>query len=150
MLTLAATAWVSYTDTPEETLVAAPVSGRAPQTVRTANNAISLQTPTFMSRQLIQTSPADLFPLEQPIQDRLAEDAAAEPVMPALPFKYAGKLVEGLDTTIFLTDERQNLLVKTGDIIDAAWRIDDIGQQQITLTYMPLQTAVFLRTGEEN
>lgn len=151
-LTLAAAGWVSSTESPEETLAVAPAPGRMPKVVRIANNKAAPRMPSFRPRQLIRTSPADIFPSDQPITDRLAADAAAaEPVMPALPFRYAGKLVEGPATTVFLTDDRrQNLLVQAGDIIAETWRIDDISRQQITLTYMPMQTAVILRTGEEN
>src|SRR5690606_19436467 len=105
--------------------------------------------PAFRFRQPIRTSPADLFPPDRPVQqDTLANGAAAEPVMPTLPFRYTGKLVEGPDTTIFLTDARRNLLVQTGDIIAEAWRADDIGQPPIGPTSVPLQTAVSSRTGE--
>lgn len=148
VLTIGATLWVSYTDTPEET-----VSVAAPKSVqnRIARMAANTDSPQLRlhRRKPITTLPGDLFPTDQPEQQELESEEVLEPTVPPLPFKYAGRLVEGRVTTAFLMDNQQNLLVHAGDIVGGTWRVEAIGLQQIHLTYIPLNTTVTLSTGEE-
>lgn len=148
VLTIGATIWVSYTDTPEEVVsVAAPKSVQnrmARMAASTGSSPLSLT-----RRQPITTLPGDLFSTDQPDQQELSGEEVIEPTVPPLPFKYAGRLIEGRVTTAFLMDNQQNLLVHAGDIIGGTWRVEAIGEQQIHLTYIPLKTTVTLSTGEE-
>lgn len=65
------------------------------------------------------------------------------PVAPPFPYAYVGGLVdEGLRTLFFAKGERV-LPVKAGDVVDAAFRIDEIDEKQMKLTYLPMnQSAV--------
>ena len=144
--TLAATVWVEIA--PQETVPVAAAM-RRPTAKPTRAAAQTPQQAQIRMRQPISQAPGDLFPADQVEQAANGSDTGVEPTVPPMPFKYAGKLVEGAVTTAFLTDAQQNLLVRTGDIIGDEWRVESINPQQIHLTYMPLQTAVILNTGEE-
>jgi len=61
------------------------------------------------------------------------------PQLPPLPFSYMGKLVEGKVTTVFLTDDEQNYIARLGDTIEGDYRVDEIDESGMTLTYLPLK-----------
>jgi hypothetical protein len=61
------------------------------------------------------------------------------PQPPPLPFSYMGKLVEGKVTTVFLTDDEQNYIARLGDTIEDDYRVEAIGENGMTLTYLPLK-----------
>jgi hypothetical protein len=66
--------------------------------------------------------------------------AAAPPPAPAAPpppYVYLGRLAEGDKTSVFLSNGDRNLVVKAGDIIDNTYRVDEIGQSALVLTYLP-------------
>ncbi|MBL0726172.1 hypothetical protein [Piscinibacter sp. HJYY11] len=61
-----------------------------------------------------------------------------KPTAPQFPYPYMGGLSEdGVRTAFFMKGERV-LPVKAGDVVDAAYRIDEMNDQQMTLTYLPL------------
>jgi len=146
--TLAATVWMS--GDPQETELAAAAVSRPAVRLARAEAPLTLQQTQIRMRQPITQTPGDLFPADQgqEIVDS-SSNMVMQPTMPAVPFQYAGRLIEGSVTTIFLLDGQQNLMVRAGDIIRSDWKVEAIGPQQIHLTYMPLQTAVTLGTGEE-
>jgi hypothetical protein len=73
--------------------------------------------------------------------------APRRPEAPPLPFAYMGKLVEDGRTTVFLVHGERNLIVRTGDTIDGTYRVDRIGEDDMTLTYLPLQQRQELALG---
>lgn len=60
------------------------------------------------------------------------------PQAPPLPFTYLGKLIEADRTSVFLTNGNRNWVVRSGDTIDGAYRVEVIGDRTITLTYLAL------------
>lgn len=60
------------------------------------------------------------------------------PQAPPLPFAYLGKLVEGGRVAVFLTQGDRNHVVRAGDTLEGAWRVDDISEHTLSLTYLPL------------
>ena len=60
------------------------------------------------------------------------------PSAPPLPFAYMGSLVENGTITAFLTKQDRPYPVKTGSTIDDLYRVDEITEQQVVLTYLPL------------
>lgn len=60
------------------------------------------------------------------------------PQAPAIPFAFMGKLVDGATTTVFLMRGDQAHAVRVGDIVDASYQVEDIGEQILTLAYLPL------------
>jgi hypothetical protein len=71
------------------------------------------------------------------------------PQAPPLPFGFMGKLIEGEEVTVFLTNGARNWVVRAGDTIDGVYRVDDIGDERMTLTYLALQLPQELTIGEK-
>ncbi len=69
------------------------------------------------------------------------------PSAPPLPFVYLGKMVDGANTTVFLSSQQRNLAVKAGDTIDNVYRVDRIADNNMTLTYLPLNAQQQLYLG---
>ncbi len=65
-----------------------------------------------------------------------------KPVAPPFPYPYIGGLwEEGVRTGFFTRGERV-LAVRAGDTVDAAYRIEQINDMQMTLTYLPLEQSL--------
>lgn len=60
------------------------------------------------------------------------------PQAPPVPFTYLGKLVEDGKATVFLVQGERNLIVREGETLAGGWRVDAIGEQSMTLTYVSL------------
>lgn len=60
------------------------------------------------------------------------------PQAPPLPFAYLGKLVEETRVVVFLTQGDRNHVVRAGDTLDGTWRVDEIDEHAVSLTYVPL------------
>jgi hypothetical protein len=87
--------------------------------------------------------------LAQPsTQSTVAE--AATPVMPANPFIYAGKIIDGAQVTVFLLNGEKSYAVKVGDVLDEIWQVKAIKPANITLRYLPLKTELQLDIGVVN
>jgi len=69
------------------------------------------------------------------------------PAPPPLPFVYIGKVVDGENTTVFLSSQQRNLVVKVGDTIDNIYRVDRIADNSMTLVYLPLNAQQQLNLG---
>lgn len=69
------------------------------------------------------------------------------PSAPPIPYTYLGRLVDGAVTTVFLTDRQRNLAVKVGDVIDNNYRLEQITDSSLTLTYLPLNAQQQLSLG---
>jgi hypothetical protein len=90
--------------------------------------------------------PRDFTPAP-PVRKPIAQQAAAVPVEtlapppppppPPVPFSYIGRLAEGAQTTVFLAAGDRNLVVKAGDVIDNTYKVEEIGQSTLVLTYLP-------------
>lgn len=76
-----------------------------------------------------------------------AEPPAPKPVAPPFPYVYMGGMVDdGVQTAFFVKGDRV-LPVKTGDTVDAAYRVDRLDEKQMTLTYLPLNEPMVLHLG---
>jgi hypothetical protein len=72
--------------------------------------------------------------------------APAAPVAPPLPFKYIGRQTQGGQQEAFLADGAQVHVVRPGSVIAGRWRVDSLGTQALTLTYLPLNQTQQLLT----
>jgi hypothetical protein len=61
------------------------------------------------------------------------------PTAPSMPYRYAGKLVQGGQHSVLLADGDRVFPIKEGDTLDGAYRVEAIGESQITLMYLPLK-----------
>ena len=69
------------------------------------------------------------------------------PAAPPVPFTYLGRLAEGPQTTVFLAAGDRNLVVKAGDVIDNTYRVDEVGERMLMLTYLPQNVKQFIPIG---
>ena len=60
------------------------------------------------------------------------------PQAPPLPFAYLGRMVDDGQTTVFLVRQDRNYIVRLGDTLDGAYRVDSIEEHKLVLTYLPL------------
>lgn len=72
------------------------------------------------------------------------------PAPPPLSFVFLGKMLDGDRLTVFLSWQNRSLTVKSGDMIDDIYRVDEIKPPQMTLTYLPLNMQQTLYIGEIN
>jgi hypothetical protein len=65
--------------------------------------------------------------------------APAAPVIPALPFRYFGRLSENGKTDVFVMRGDDLIAIKPGQQI-GDYRVDEIAASGIRFTYLPLKT----------
>jgi hypothetical protein len=139
------------TRTPAETAA-------TPQRARPATETATNQRAPALDLQKLQRAPAidpdgDPFgarsfrPAPPKIKTPSAAEAAAlaaaqpappPPMAPPLPFVYMGRLAEEQNTTVFLVMGDRNLVVKPGDVIDNTYKIEEVGESAMVLTYLPM------------
>lgn len=69
------------------------------------------------------------------------------PTAPPLPFAYLGKLVDGSEIAVFLARGDQNHSVRAGDVVDSTYRVDQVGENAVVFTYIPLDIKQTLTVG---
>jgi hypothetical protein len=67
-----------------------------------------------------------------------AARAASAPVAPPLPFRYIGKLVEDGRLEVILLRGFEHITVAAPGPLDAEYRVDEVSETRIALTYLPL------------
>lgn len=65
--------------------------------------------------------------------------APAKPTVPPLPFTFLGRLVDRGKATVFLERGGDIVVAQTDQAIDADYRLDSVGPDQIVFTYLPLK-----------
>jgi hypothetical protein len=163
-LTLAAVRWVdTLTDVHEASAEA--VAGPAQRTRRTAEATTAQRAPA-LDLQRLQRAPGldpdgdpfgpHSFRPPPPKLKALSAQAAAEamqapppppPQAPPLPFIYMGRLSEERNTTVFLAMGDRNLVVKPGDLIDNMYKVEEVGDSGVVLTYLPMNLRQTLPIG---
>jgi len=61
----------------------------------------------------------------------------AAPVAPPFPYQLIGRLVEGDTAVALLSSSSKTLAVKTGELVDGQWRVDQIHERGLHLTWLP-------------
>src|SRR5882762_2234980 len=67
-----------------------------------------------------------------------APHAPPAPTAPPMPYRYAGKLVQGGQQSVLLSRGDMVFPINEGETLDGAYRVESIGETQVTLTYLPL------------
>lgn len=146
LLTVLAWLWpLPESDIPQATTAerkSSPRSRNAPASAPSARALGALQA----SAPAAQTAVVDLFPRQSWSQPRPSV-TAEEPSAPALPFTYGGRYTEGDKVFIFLNEGTQVHTARQGDTVKGSYRVDRIGDAEITLTYLPLGQQQSLPTG---
>lgn len=80
----------------------------------------------------------------QPPVPRIASapPAPSVPSVPPMPYRYAGKLVQGDRLSVLLSKGDTVFPIQQGETLDGAYRVESIGETQITLIYLPLRHKV--------
>lgn len=60
------------------------------------------------------------------------------PTAPPLPYQYLGKAVEDGKVTAFLSRGENTYVVRAGDTLDGAYRVERLDERVIVFKYMPL------------
>lgn len=71
-----------------------------------------------------------------------------KPQAPPFTYTYMGGLSEDGKRINFFSKGERVLSVKSGDTVDGAFRIDEISETQMTMTYLPLNEKVILTLGQ--
>ena len=70
-----------------------------------------------------------------------------KPVAPPFPYSYMGGLTEDGVRTAFFNKGERVLPVKAGDTVDGSYRVDQLNEQQMQLTYLPLDQRLSVTIG---
>lgn len=127
------------------------VEVRAPESVQvqtfqmTQNDVIDED---IQLRNRVIETPKNLFAVPQIAEPQIAVDPQpAQPVMPANPYIYVGKLIEDGKMRVFLTNGQKNYVVKTGDTLEDTWQVKSIESTEMILVNLPTQTQVSVKIG---
>jgi hypothetical protein len=55
-----------------------------------------------------------------------------------MPYRYAGKLVQAGQQSVLLAKGDRVFPINEGETLDGAYRVESIGETQVTLMYLPL------------
>jgi len=149
LLALTAVRWAGGQDRAEPRLAVAYQAERLERPAREAPPAAG-QAETSPEVRLDRLERrAAAAPAGDPFQARSWEPALAvvrrnlpppPPQAPPLPFTYLGKMIDGEQTTVFLTRQDRNYVVRLGDTLDGSYRVEKIEEDRVALTYLPLGT----------
>ena len=64
--------------------------------------------------------------------------SAPAPTAPPMPYRFSGKLMQDGKLEVFLSKGDSVVAVQQGETIEGGYRVESIGEEQITLTYLPL------------
>lgn len=100
-----------------------------------------------LERRKFSAQAGDLFSRQSWVPPPPPPSKSQAPVPPPLMFKYLGKVIEGNETQVFLALAERNYVVKVGENIDNQYRVDEVTDHTVTLTYIPLNAKQVLSTG---
>lgn len=113
---------------PETLATILPLRPRTPSEIKT--------TDAFASRDWTPPPPPPPPPPPQP-----------PPQAPPLPFTYIGKQLEDDGWVVFLARQDRTYVVRAGEVIESAYKVDIVMPPVLTLTYLPLTQAQTLTIG---
>ncbi|HOY87901.1 MAG TPA: hypothetical protein PLJ94_07750 [Methylotenera sp.] len=156
VLTLMATLWVSQKEDAENVVVLPKerptrVSlqvDKQKQVALTRNEQL-LEPDTTLLR-VSNDSPQNLFTVLAPPPVPSTGGQNVAPTMPANPYVYAGKIIDGTQMTVFLLSGENGYAVKVGDVLDEVWKVKTIKPPNMTLRYVPLKIDTQLDIGVVN
>jgi hypothetical protein len=108
-----------------------------------ANEAEHLQLER-LDRRKFSAQAGDIFRHQSWTPPPPAPSKPPPPSPPPLQFKYLGRVTEGDETRVFLALAERNYIVKPGENIDSQYRMDEVNDHAITLTYLPLNARQML------
>ncbi len=102
----------------------------------------------FALRKKIIEVPVNLFELPKPKQESQPVAVAPRaPAPPVNPYTYVGKLIEDGEMRVFLTNGRDNYVVRAGDKLEGVWQVKAIHSTEMILLNLPTQTQIRVEIG---
>ncbi len=145
-ITLLMVYWIEQQEEDVET-----VEVRAPESVQiqpVQTTQIDTTDEDVQLRKPIIETPGNLFEVPRIAEPEMPVDPQpAQPVMPANPYVYVGKLIEDGEMRVFLTNGQKNYVVKAGDTLEETWRVQSIESTEMILVNLPTQTQVSVKIG---
>ena len=145
-ITLLMVYWIEQQEEDVET-----VEVRAPESVQiqpVQTTQIDTTDEDVQLRKPIIETPGNLFEVPRIAEPEMPVDPhPAQPVMPANPYIYVGKLIEDGEMRVFLTNGQKNYVVKAGDTLEETWRVQSIESTEMILVNLPTQTQVSVKIG---
>ncbi|MBT9492836.1 MAG: hypothetical protein IV107_10920 [Paucibacter sp.] len=155
-LTLAATLWSALSPDADEAL-AQPVAGerrtaapapstasRRPAAAASAAEPLVATNWATVERSVWAVPENGYFaawgpppPPPAPKQVAVAPQPPAAPVAPSFPYQLIGRLVEGDQALALLAGPQRSLAVKAGDVVDGQWRVEQVTERGLSLTWLP-------------
>ncbi len=110
---------------------------RTPLSLESANN------PFAASSWLPPPPPPVEVPAAPPVR-------AAPPTAPPVPFTYLGELdAKAAKPQVFLSSGDRLLIVSPGEVVDGQYRVESISENDVVLTYLPLNQRQVISTQSE-
>ena len=146
--TLAATAWVATRPDDE---AAAPVAAPARRPAAIAVSTAAAPAPVDGARQPWAEASAEQLaawqppppPPPPPAPPPVAAAPPPPPVAPPAPYQMIGRVIEGQGAkaveVALLTGPNKALSAKRGDVIDGQWRVEQVSDSGVRLTWLPGQ-----------
>ncbi|CAD5108985.1 hypothetical protein [Zestomonas carbonaria] len=72
---------------------------------------------------------------------------APRPSAPPLPFRFIGRMDDGKQRKVFVLDGETLHVLAAGDVIDGTYRVERIGDSEMTLVYLPMHLVQSLAVG---
>ncbi len=150
-VTLAATAWVA-TRPEDEAVASAAAPARGPAAMASSTAAApAAPAPVDGSRQPWAEAPAAQLaawqppppPPPPPAPPPTAAAPPPPPVAPPAPYQMIGRVIEGegaqaVDVAL-LTGLNKAISARRGDVIDGQWRVEQVSDSGVRLTWLPGQ-----------
>src|SRR6267378_347457 len=103
-------------------------SGSVPLALPERSQLGELRTPLFSSRSWQPPAP----------NISTAPHVPPAPTAPPMPYRYAGKLVQGGRQSVLLSKGDRVFPINEGETLDGGYRVESMGETQVTLMYLPL------------
>ena len=106
-----------------------------------ASVAPPMSPPALLARAPIETEPGtDVFGIPAPPAPPVTiRSARPKPTVPAFAYTYIGRIEQDGVTRVFLARGANLIIVAKGDTLGDGFRVDDIGADAMTVTYLPLK-----------
>lgn len=150
LVTLMACYWVSNEETASSLDTQNLLAERHPRQMKLSTDQASNKPveSRFELRKIDSSQLVDLFaPFPSVPEANPNEVPSASNAMPSNPYIYAGKIAEDGVWTVFLTDNVNNFVVKSGEALQGGWYVKKIQSDMLVLGYRPLNQEVKLDIG---
>ena len=123
----------------------APSAGAARTSPSPARRAVTIPPLAKYEREPEKGLVVDLF--EARLPPPAPPKVAPAPVPPPVPFAYMGMVEDASTVKVYLVRGDQMHEVRVGETFAGSYRLDAIGAESLTLTYLPLNASQALATG---